>query len=146
MNALERQALLFGGLGLVAVVVLYFIGRNAAKITAGAAGAVVNAAGGVVTGTVKTIGANVGIPDTNDNLCQQDLANGRYWSASFNCPASDFLKGITGTNKTDASVTPGGMLDNTTAASDARLGQPRIIAPVVVNGTLQSGADRDLIH
>ncbi|WP_295375633.1 hypothetical protein [uncultured Pseudacidovorax sp.] len=51
-------------------------------------------AGNVAAGTVEGIGLAVGIPRTNQTQCQQDLAAGRYWAASFSCPAGDYLGGL----------------------------------------------------
>lgn len=55
-----------------------------------AAGAI-RAAEGVAVGTVKGIGSAVGIPDTNKTACQADVAAGRWWDASFSCPAGTFI-------------------------------------------------------
>lgn len=47
----------------------------------------------VGTGAVKGIGEAVGIPDTNADQCEADLARGDMWAASFSCPASRFIEG-----------------------------------------------------
>lgn len=47
---------------------------------------------GVVTGSVITAGVAVGIPETNMTKCQQAMAEGRTWDASFDCPAAEFLR------------------------------------------------------
>jgi hypothetical protein len=36
------------------------------------------------------------LPDTNLDLCHADLLEGRYWDASFDCPALTFARGIFG--------------------------------------------------
>lgn len=55
-----------------------------------AAGAV-DLVDGVFTGTVETIGINVGIPKTNLSECEKAKAEGRTWDASFACPAANFI-------------------------------------------------------
>lgn len=81
------------GVGILAAAgALWYLTRsgNAAKIGAGAVGAVAD----LGAGAVKGIGAVVGIPDTSATQCQQDLAAGRYWDASFSCPAGTYLAGV----------------------------------------------------
>ena len=56
-----------------------------------AARGLVGAVEGAAVGTVKGIGAAVGIPDTNKTTCQADVAAGRWWDASFSCPAGTFI-------------------------------------------------------
>lgn len=56
-----------------------------------AARGLVGAVEGAAVGTVKGIGAAVGIPDTNKTNCQADVAAGRWWDASFSCPAGTFI-------------------------------------------------------
>lgn len=60
-----------------------------------AAGAI-RAVEGVAVGTVKGIGAAVGVPDTNQTKCQADMAAGRWLDASFSCPAGTFINGAGG--------------------------------------------------
>ncbi|MES2251119.1 MAG: hypothetical protein V4645_27850 [Pseudomonadota bacterium] len=54
----------------------------------GNVGGYLNAAG---VGAVEGIGLAVGIPRTDVSKCAQDKAAGRWWDASFSCPAGDFL-------------------------------------------------------
>lgn len=49
--------------------------------------AAVGAAGGVVIG----IGDAVGVPRTEESKCDAALREGRWWDASFACPAGTFL-------------------------------------------------------
>lgn len=56
--------------------------------TIGDFGSYANAAG---VGAIEGIGLAVGIPRTNMTKCEQDKAAGRWWDASFSCPAGDFL-------------------------------------------------------
>ena len=56
-----------------------------------AAAAAVGAVGDAAVGTVKGIGSLVGIPDTNQSQCQRDVAAGKWWDASFSCPAGTFI-------------------------------------------------------
>jgi hypothetical protein len=76
------------GVGLAWIALRGFRGA-AADIVGGAAGAAVNVAEGAVLG----VGDAVGIPRTDKTECQKALDEGRYWDASFSCPAGTFLKG-----------------------------------------------------
>lgn len=85
-------------LGLAAAV-LYILTRKvpagstlAAEVTAGVTSTAANAAGGVVLG----LGDAVGLPRTQQTQCQADLAAGRWWDASFSCPAGTFLGSVIG--------------------------------------------------
>jgi hypothetical protein len=51
-------------------------------------GSYANAAG---VGAVEGIGLAVGIPRTDATRCARAKAEGRWWDASFDCPAGDFL-------------------------------------------------------
>ncbi len=55
------------------------------------AAAVAGAVGDAAVGTVKGVATWFGIPDTNQSQCDKDLAAGRYWDASFSCPAGRFI-------------------------------------------------------
>ena len=48
------------------------------------------------TQQVQGMGELVGVPDTNTDQCEKDLAAGRHWDASFSCPASRYLGSVTG--------------------------------------------------
>jgi hypothetical protein len=94
MNALvEKYAgpvLLIGG----AVLVLWFVRRGVAGVAQDVAQAGINAATGLATGAVVGVGQVVGIPETNADACQLALDEGRYWDASFACPASKFVASV----------------------------------------------------
>lgn len=47
--------------------------------------------GGVGAGAVEGIGLAVGIPRTSMSECARAKAEGRWWDASFHCPAGDFI-------------------------------------------------------
>ncbi len=87
------SAAVLAGLGL-----LWWVSRpgNAAALAQGAVGAVVDTAGEVATGTVVGIGKTVGIPETSMTQCQKDLAAGKWWDASFSCPAGTYLEAAYG--------------------------------------------------
>jgi len=59
-------------------------------------------AGDLASGAVVGAGKLVGIPETDKSQCQRDLDAGRFWEASFSCPAGDFLagswRGLTGSS------------------------------------------------
>lgn len=67
-------------------------GVSAAGVGQAVAGAAVDVAGGVISGTVKAIGGAVGVPETSKTQCQRDIENGDTWAASFSCPAGDFMR------------------------------------------------------
>jgi len=94
-------------LGVLLVAALLYLWKNG---LAGAARAGVNAANNVVGGTVVGIGDAFGIPSTNVTECQQLLAAGHYWDASFKCPAGMLIKGMfgdtTGSTDTGAGSSP----------------------------------------
>ncbi len=61
------------------------------NLASGVASGAIQAVEGAAVGTVKGIGAVVGIPDTDAQTCRADLAAGRWWDASFSCPAGTYL-------------------------------------------------------
>lgn len=74
----------------VFVVLFYFWRRGAG----GFAQDVVTGAGNVVKGGVVGVGSFFGIPATNSEQCEIDLAAGNNWKASFSCSAGDFVSGV----------------------------------------------------
>lgn len=86
------------GLAAIAALALgvYVWRKGLSGAAAGAAGAAGKIAGGAAVGAVKGISEGVGIPDTNETECQKAIREGRWWDASFACPAGTFLKGVTG--------------------------------------------------
>ncbi len=74
--------------------------KIAGKVAYGTASAVAETAGNVIidgaTGAVVGIGKAVGVPETSLTKCQQDIANGDMWRASFDCPATTYLKALWG--------------------------------------------------
>lgn len=57
----------------------------------GVAAAAVSAVGDAAAGAVKGVSSLVGIPDTDAQKCAAAKAAGDTWSASFYCPAGDWL-------------------------------------------------------
>lgn len=98
---LEKHLPLIAGLaiGLGALFLVNKI-RAAASDPAGTAqgitSGIIDGIGGAATGVVVGTGEILGIPKTNMTQCQQDMAAGRTWDASFSCPAGDFIKYVTG--------------------------------------------------
>lgn len=87
-----QTAIVVGG-GVLAVAVLVYVWqRGLGNVARGAA----RAAGDIVGGGVVGLGEAIGIPATNMNECQRALAEGRYWDASFVCPAGTLIKGFFG--------------------------------------------------
>lgn len=94
---ISNTVYLYGGAAAVGLGLIWWATRagNAAKLAQGG----VRVAGELATGTVKGVGQVLGVPDTSKTQCQQDLAAGRYWDASFSCPAGDYLAGVSGKAK-----------------------------------------------
>lgn len=86
-NAILWGVLIGGGLFAFSIYRKGLAGATA-DIVSGTVGAVGNVAAGVVVGAGKA----VGIPATNQDQCQRDMARGDNWAASFSCDAATFLK------------------------------------------------------
>lgn len=80
----------------------------------GAASAAAKAAGDAAVGTVIGIGQVVGIPETSDQKCTVDLANGDFWAASFSCTATRYLKAVVGMDSTSKAANDLGQIDRIT--------------------------------
>jgi hypothetical protein len=94
MNGIKTEVLIVAGLGLAAVAVLYYIGKNkgtAENIGFYAGEAAADVATGAVAGAAIGIGTAIGIPQTNVDACAAAKASGSAWDVSFACPAGDFL-------------------------------------------------------
>lgn len=91
-----RAYLPFLGIGLGVVVALLMARKldllpNASEVFADIGTGAVDAANGILRGTVESVGQVVGVPKTNMTQCQKDIRAGDMWAASFSCPAKDFL-------------------------------------------------------
>ena len=84
--------MIVGGGVLLAGALLYVWQKGLGGVARGAA----KAAGDVVGGAVVGAGEAIGIPATNMTECEKALAEGRYWDASFACPAGTLVKGLFG--------------------------------------------------
>jgi hypothetical protein len=62
----------------------------------GATRAAIGAAGDAASGVVLGIGDVIGLPRTQQDACDQAIASGRLWDASFVCPAGTLLGAVTG--------------------------------------------------
>lgn len=89
-----RMVLIGLGVGVVLVALLPMIAKNARNIGEAAGGAVIEFADGALGEVVQDAGEIIGIPRTDKTQCQLDIEAGRWWDASFSCPAGDFLKGV----------------------------------------------------
>jgi hypothetical protein len=63
----------------------------AEEIGGGLVTTAVDVVDGVVSAVVKGIGAVIGVPDTDAELCEKAKREGELTAASFYCPASDFF-------------------------------------------------------
>jgi hypothetical protein len=80
----------------LAAALLYVKKNGIAGAAAGLGEAAVDAAGGLVGGVAVGIGDQIGIPRTDENECQKAIREGRYWDASFACPAGTFIGAAAG--------------------------------------------------
>lgn len=95
LSCAQGKLILVGlGVGVVLVALLPVIARHARGLGSAAGGAAVSAADGFIGEVVNSAGDIVGVPRTNQTQCEADLAAGRYWDASWSCPAGTFLKGV----------------------------------------------------
>lgn len=96
----KETKFMIAGAAVAAVLLAFYVkkkgglGAVAADAGAGAANAVIQFGGGVVSGVALDIGDAIGVPRTNMTECEKAKAEGRTWDASFACPASDFLSYI----------------------------------------------------
>lgn len=88
---IERALIIAAGLGAVAVA--FYLWKRGVK---GVASDAVNAAGQAATGAVLGIGDQLGVPRTDATKCQQAIAAGDTWTASFACDATTFIKYLFG--------------------------------------------------
>ena len=82
------------GLVLGGALLLWMYEKGVGGVAQSVATGAVQAAGGLAAGAVIGASSVVGIPQTSMTKCQKDLAAGDYWSASFDCPAGTFVKGV----------------------------------------------------
>lgn len=68
------------------------VAGTAADVTRGVISTVADTGAGIVTGAAEV----VGIPQTSQDQCVEDLYAGRTWDASFSCPASTFIRATVG--------------------------------------------------
>ena len=99
---LQDKLLMGAGLGIGLVLLIGLNRSSGGSLAAGVGETVgkgaVDLADGVLSGTVQGIGGVVGIQPTNLTKCQQDIAAGRTWDASFSCPAGTWLKYLVSNN------------------------------------------------
>lgn len=69
-------------------------GSGSVALDVGAA--VGEAAADAASGLVLGIGDAVGIPRTDETECARAMREGRWWDASFACPAGTFIGGVFG--------------------------------------------------
>lgn len=80
------------GVAVALAAVLLLVKKNGiagAGVAVGEAAA--EAAGGAIAGAAQGVGTWFGIPHTNETKCQKAIREGRYWDASFDCPAGTFI-------------------------------------------------------
>lgn len=84
------------GVAVALAAVLLLVKKNGVEGVGFAVGeAAADAVGGVVAGAAQGVGDWVGLPRTNETECEKAMREGRYWDASFVCPAGDFIGGTT---------------------------------------------------
>ena len=80
----------------VTVVAIWIWRRGAGGVASDTSKNAVKIAGGLVEGVVLGVSEVVGIPNTNESRCAEDVANGRTWASTFSCPAGAFIRGLFG--------------------------------------------------
>jgi len=108
-----QTALIVGGGALAIGLVLYAWQKGFLGIAKSAG----KAAGDLVGGTVVGVGSAIGIPETNMNECQKALAEGRYWDASFVCPAGTLIKGFFGDTPAPIAAAPTAAVPSSTGTA-----------------------------
>jgi hypothetical protein len=93
---IKTDLMLYGSLGVAAVLLFMYVKKNAQNLAAAAAAGAVGMAGDTVAGVAQGLGSLAGVPSTSVSKCQQDMDNGDTWNASFDCPAGTFLGFLTG--------------------------------------------------
>jgi hypothetical protein len=89
----NKQKMIYGGLGVVAgLVILSRFDGFAGNFARGAVKTAAEAAGGVVHGFSDLIG----LPVPSRTECDKAKAEGDKWGASFACPATEYLRYLTG--------------------------------------------------
>lgn len=90
------------GVAVALAAVLILVKKNGiagAGVVVGEAAA--EAVGGAIAGGAQGIGDWFGIPRTDETECDKAIREGRYWDASFACPAGKFIgaaaDGVSGT-------------------------------------------------
>jgi hypothetical protein len=92
---LANRYVVVGGVVALAVVLL-LVKKNPAGVGAAVGGAAVDLAGGFVAGASEGIGDVFGVPRTDETECEKAIREGRYWDASFACPAGTFVGAAAG--------------------------------------------------
>lgn len=87
---LNQNTIMLGALGVGVGLAAYVLLRGSKGVAKDAVGAVT----GIGEGLVLGVGEAVGIPETNVAQGRQDVANGDWWSASFNLPAGEFIGSV----------------------------------------------------
>lgn len=88
--SLTDKAVIGGGV-LLALGVVYIVGRGAGKVAEDVSRTAVNVAGGVVKGTVDGVSDAIGLQVPERSACDKAKAEGNTWEASFACPAGEFV-------------------------------------------------------
>lgn len=87
-------------------------------------------AAGAAAGVVKGIGEAVGIPDTDPDQCEADLARGDLWAASFSCPASRFIDAAYGSTRINhAAIEDARQIDRIMERQQARADAAPVVQP-----------------
>lgn len=95
MLLLPNRYMLVGVAAAMAVVLLYVKKNGIAGAGVAVGEAAADAVGGVVSGAAQGVGDWFGFPRTNETECEKAMREGRYWDASFACPAGTFIGGTT---------------------------------------------------
>lgn len=105
---LSPVAVVAGAVGLGALLYVWATKRPGQSLAGAAGSAAVEAVADAGAGAVIGIGEVFGIPETNQDQCTIDLANGDFWAASFSCPAGRYLSAVFGSDPEPPPANTGG--------------------------------------
>lgn len=117
---MKKDYLIYGGIAAAVFALAWWVKKKGgvAGVAAAMAGGVVDAGAGVVLG----IGDSIGVPRTDMTECERAKAEGRWWDASFACPAGDFLSGASAALSDLFGGAPGGSTKSQTFGYDYGFG------------------------
>ena len=93
---MKPETVLYLALGAAGILLVASLVKKTGGTASGVGEAAGQAAVNVAAGTVVGAGQALGIPKTDNSKCSAAIAAGNTLDASFYCPASTFLRYVTG--------------------------------------------------